>query len=255
VLTRRIIPCLDVKGGRVVKGTQFVDLRDAGNPVELAKRYYREGADEVFFLDITASFEAREITLEVVRAVAAEVFVPLGVGGGLDTVEDMAAVLRAGAEKVSVNTAAVRDPGLITRAARAFGSQAVVVAIDARRRVHGSVGGWEVYTHGGRTPSGLDAVEWAHDVVEAGAGELLLTSMDQDGAKTGYDLDLCAAVAEAVPVPVIASGGAGTLEDVRMALTAGKADAALAASIFHFGEYSVGDVKEYLAEKGVPVRI
>lgn len=255
MLTKRIIPCLDVTGGRVVKGTQFVDLRDAGNPVELADRYYREGADEIFFLDITASVEAREITLDVVHAVAEKVFVPLGVGGGLDRIEDMAMVLHAGAEKVSVNTAAVRDPMLVNRAARAFGSQAVVVAVDARRTGPGETTAWEVYTHGGRKSTGLDVVRWACEVVEAGAGELLLTSMDQDGARTGYDLALCTAVAEAVPVPVIASGGAGTLEDVRDALTVGKADAALAASIFHFGEFTVGNVKEYLHGEGVPVRL
>lgn len=251
MLTKRIIPCLDVRDGRVVKGTRFMDLRDAGDPVGLAARYEGEGADEVFFLDITASAEARGILIRVVRAVAERVFIPLGVGGGLRTVEDMAEVLRAGAEKVSVNTAAVEDPGLVTRAAAAFGSQAVVVAIDARAR--GS-GGWEVFTHGGRRPTGMDAVGWACRAVEAGAGELLVTSMDCDGVQRGYDLALYQALADAVPVPVIASGGAGGVEDIRAVLCEGRADAALAASIFHFGRWTVREVKARLRALGVPVR-
>ena len=251
MLTKRIIACLDVRDGRVVKGTRFVDIRDAGDPVELAARYADDGADEVFFLDITASAEGRGIILDVVRAVAGQVFVPLGVGGGLSGVGEMAAVLKAGAEKVSVNTAAVADPSLIEKAAAEFGSQAVVVAIDARSNGNG---GWEVVTHGGRRPTGLDAVEWAVRAVGAGAGELLVTSMDRDGMKRGYDLELYRTMYHAVPVPVIASGGAGGVEDIRAVLCEGRADAALAASIFHFGEYTVADVKERLLEMGVHVR-
>ncbi len=251
MLTKRIIPCLDVRGGRVVKGTRFVALRDAGDPVTLATRYESEGADELFFLDITASAQARGILIGVVRAVAERVFIPFGVGGGLRTLEDMAAVLRAGAEKVSLNTAAVEDPGLVARAAAAFGSQAVVVAIDARARPSG---GWEVVTHGGRRPTGMDAVAWARRAVEAGAGELLVTSMDCDGVQRGYDLALYQTLAAEVPVPVIASGGAGGVEDIRAVLCEGRADAALAASIFHFGAWTVRDVKARLVAMGVPVR-
>ncbi len=251
MLTKRIIPCLDVRNGRVVKGTRFVDLRDAGDPVALAVQYEEDGADEVFFLDITASAEARGILLDVVRAVAERVFIPFGVGGGLRSLEDMAEVLRAGAEKVSVNTAAVEDPGLIEQAASAFGSQAVVVAIDARSRPSG---GWEVVTHGGRRATGLDAIEWAQRAVEGGAGELLVTSMDCDGVQRGYDLLLYRALAGAVPVPVIASGGAGDVEDIRAVLCEGRADAALAASIFHFGRWTVREVKARLLALGVPVR-
>jgi cyclase len=251
VLTRRIIPCLDVTGGRVVKGVRFLDLVDAGDPVAVARRYDEEGADEVTFLDITASHEEREIMLDVVRRCAEEVFIPLTVGGGIRTIEDMRSLLAAGADKVSVNTAAVNDPDLVTRSSRRFGSQCIVVAIDAKRRPGG---GWEVYTHGGRKPVGRDAVDWAREVVERGAGEILLTSMDCDGTKDGYDLGLTRAIADAVEVPVIASGGAGTLEHLAEAFTTGGADAALAASIFHFREFTIRQAKEYLAGRGIPVR-
>ncbi|MCM8745777.1 imidazole glycerol phosphate synthase subunit HisF [Thermomicrobium sp. CFH 73360] len=251
MLKRRIIPCLDVTAGRVVKGVQFLDLRDAGDPVEFAARYDAEGADELVFLDITASAEGRETMVDVVRRTAQEVFIPLTVGGGVRTPEDMYRLLRAGADKVSVNTAAVLDPELIRTCAQRFGSQCVVLAIDARRRPDG---GWEVYTHGGRRPTGLDVIEWAQRGVALGAGEILLTSMDTDGTQSGYDLELLRAVVEAVPVPVIASGGAGTLEHLYQALTIGRAHAVLAASIFHFGRYTVAEAKQYLAERGVPVR-
>ncbi len=251
MLKRRIIPCLDVTAGRVVKGVRFVDLRDAGDPVELAARYDAEGADELVFLDITASAEGRETMVEVVRRTAREVFIPLTVGGGVRTPDDMYRLLRAGADKVSVNTAAVQNPELIRVCAQRFGSQCVVLAIDARRRPDG---GWEVYTHGGRRPTGLDAIAWAQRGVELGAGEILLTSMDTDGTQAGYDLELLRAVVEAVPVPVIASGGAGTLEHLYQAVTIGGAHAVLAASIFHFGHYSIAEAKRYLAERGVPVR-
>lgn len=251
MLTKRIIPCLDVREGRVVKGTRFVGLKDAGDPVALAMRYEADGADEVFFLDITATSEGRGILIETVRAVADHLFIPFGVGGGLRTLDDIGAILRAGAEKVSLNTAAVEDPSLIARAARAFGSQAVVVAVDVRARPGG---GWEVVTHGGRHATGLDAISWARQAVEAGAGELLVTSMDRDGVRQGYDLALYQALAGAVPVPVIASGGAGDVEDIRAVLCEGRADAALAASIFHFGQRTVREVKERLLAMGVPVR-
>ncbi len=251
MVLKRIIPCLDVQGGRVVKGRRFVHLQDAGDPVALAVRYEQDGADEVFFLDIAASAEARGILLDVVRAVAERVFIPFGVGGGLRTLADMAEVLRAGAEKVSINTAAVEDPTLIERAACAFGSQAVVVAMDVRSR---PFGGYEVVTHGGRRPTGLDAIEWARRAVEAGAGELLVTSIDCDGMQRGYDLALYQALADAVPVPVIASGGAGGVEDIRAVLCEGRADAALAASIFHFARLTVREVKACLLSLGVPVR-
>jgi len=251
MLKRRIIPCLDVTAGRVVKGVRFVGLRDAGDPVELAAHYDQEGADELVFLDITASSEGRETMVEVVRRAARQVFIPLTVGGGVRTADDMYRLLRAGADKVSVNSAAVADPELIDRCARRFGSQCVVLAIDARRRADG---GWEVYTHGGRRPTGLDAVAWARRGVELGAGEILLTSMDADGTREGYDLGLVRAVVDAVPVPVIASGGAGTLEHLYEALARGGAHAVLAASIFHFGEYAIAEAKRYLAERGVPVR-
>jgi len=251
MLTKRIIPCLDVDRGRVVKGTKFVNLRDAGDPVELARYYDEQGADELVFLDITASAEGREIMREVVWRTAAEVFIPFTVGGGLRTLEDIRRILEAGADKVSLNTAAVQNPSLVADAARRFGSQCIVVAIDARRT---GPGRWEVYTHGGRYGTGLDAVAWARQVEELGAGEILLTSMDRDGTKDGYDLELTRAVSEAVNIPVIASGGAGTLEHLWEALTVGKADAVLAASIFHYGEYTVRQAKEYLAEKGVLVR-
>ncbi|MCX2726743.1 imidazole glycerol phosphate synthase subunit HisF [Thermomicrobium sp. 4228-Ro] len=251
MLKRRIIPCLDVTAGRVVKGVRFQELRDAGDPVELAARYDAEGADELVFLDITASAEGRDTMVEVVRRTAKEVFIPLTVGGGVRTPDDMYRLLRAGADKVSVNTAAVQNPELIRVCAQRFGNQCVVLAIDARRRADGV---WEVYTHGGRKPTGLDAVAWARRGVELGAGEILLTSMDTDGTQSGYDLELLRAVVDAVPVPVIASGGAGTLEHLYQAFTVGGAHAVLAASIFHYGHYSIADAKRYLAERGVPVR-
>jgi cyclase len=251
MLKRRIIPCLDVTAGRVVKGVRFQDLRDAGDPVEFARRYDAEGADELVFLDITASAEGRDTMIDVVRRTAQEVFIPLTVGGGVRTPDDMYRLLRAGADKVSVNTAAVQDPELIRACAQRFGSQCVVLAIDARRRPEG---GWEVYTHGGRKPTGLDVVEWARRGVALGAGEILLTSMDTDGTQNGYDLELLRAMVEAVPVPVIASGGAGTLEHLYEALTVGGAHAVLAASIFHYGRSSIAEAKRYLAARGVPVR-
>ncbi|MEK7338142.1 MAG: imidazole glycerol phosphate synthase subunit HisF [candidate division NC10 bacterium] len=251
MLAKRIIPCLDVKDGRVVKGVRFVDLRDAGDPAQAAAAYDAAGADELVFLDITASHERRKILLEVVRRTAEEAFMPLTVGGGIASLEDIRALLLAGADKVSVNTAAVQDPDLIREAAGRFGSQCIVLAIDAKARPGG---GWEVFVHGGRTPTGLEAVEWARRGAALGAGEILLTSMDRDGTKGGYDLALTAAVAGAVPVPVIASGGAGRAEHLYAALTEGGADAALAASIFHFGELSIPQVKAYLRERGVPVR-
>ncbi|MDQ3991678.1 MAG: imidazole glycerol phosphate synthase subunit HisF [Actinomycetota bacterium] len=249
-LACRLIPCLDVDAGRVVKGTRFVDIVDAGDPAELAARYDAEGADELVFLDITASVEGRQATLEVVRRTAENVFIPLTVGGGVRSEDDVRSLLRAGADKVSLNTSAVRDPALLARCAERFGTQCVVVAIDARRRD----GSWEVVVEGGRTPTGVDAVEWARRAAELGAGEVLLTSMDRDGTGDGYDLDLLRAVTGAVPVPLIASGGAGTPEHFREALTAGGADAVLAASRFHFGELTIAQVKDHLAASGVPVR-
>lgn len=251
MLAKRIIPCLDVKDGRVVKGVNFVNLRDAGDPVEQGAIYGREGADELVFLDITASHEKRKTIIDVVRRTAQAVFIPLTVGGGISDLTDIRNLLNAGADRVSINTAAVRDHGLVSRAARQFGSQCIIVAIDAKNR--GNY--WEVVVEGGRTPTGLDAVKWAREVMERGAGEILLTSMDRDGTTIGYDLDLTRAIAEAVSIPVIASGGAGTLEHLRQALVEGKADAALAASIFHFGTYSIAEAKQYLAERGVPVRL
>ena len=262
-LAKRIIPCLDVDGGRVVKGIRFVDLIDAGDPVEQARRYDREGADELVFLDITASSDRRDIVADMVRRVADSVFIPFTVGGGIRSVEDMRAILTSGSDKVSVNTAAIKEPSIITEGARAFGSQAIVVAIDARRvrnRAADSAAGlsgplsWEVYTHGGRTSTGIDAIEWAKRVEELGAGEILLTSMDCDGTREGYDIELTRSVAEAVSLPVIASGGAGSLEHLREALSDGKASAVLAASIFHFGEFTIGRAKEYLRERGLPMR-
>jgi cyclase len=252
MLAKRIIPCLDVDAGRVVKGIRFVSLIDAGDPVEQGKRYDLEGADELTFLDITASSDKRAIVAELVRRVADEVFIPLCVGGGLGSIEDVRAVLRAGADKVSLNTAAVERPELITEGATVFGSQCMVVAIDARRRKDGP--GWDVYTHGGRLNRGWDAVEWAARAEELGAGEILLTSMDRDGTRDGYDVELTRAVAGAVSIPVIASGGAGRLEHFYEALTAGGASAVLAASLFHFGEFQIGEVKSYLRERGVVVR-
>jgi cyclase len=250
MLAKRIIPCLDVDRGRVVKGIRFLDLRDAGDPVEQALRYDREGADELVFLDITASSESRDIVYEMARRVADSIFIPFTVGGGIRTLEDMREMLRSGADKVSINTSAIKNPQLITEGARAFGSQAIVVAIDARRAGEG----WEVYTHGGRAPAGIDAIEWARRVEEYGAGEILLTSMDADGTRDGYDIELTRAISGAVSIPVIASGGAGSLEHLYEALSIGKASAVLAASIFHFGEYTVGQAKDYLRQRGLPVR-
>jgi cyclase len=255
MLAKRIIPCLDVDGGRVVKGIRFVSLVDAGDPVEQARRYDAERADELTFLDITASSDKRAIVAELVRRVADEVFIPFTVGGGLNTTEDVRAVLRAGADKVSLNTAAVEQPEIISDCAETFGSQCVIVAIDARRRdAENSVAGWDVYTHGGRRKTGWDAVEWAVRAERLGAGEILLTSMDADGTRDGYDIPLTRAVADAVRIPVIASGGAGTLEHFYEALTEGAASAVLAASLFHFGEYTIGEVKDYLCARGVVVR-
>lgn len=251
MLAKRIIPCLDVKDGRVVKGVNFVDLRDAGDPVENARLYDAEGADELVFLDISATPEGQATTIEMVRQVAVEVFMPFTVGGGVRQVEDVRALLLAGADKVSINTAAVLNPQLLTTAAEKFGSQCIVVAVDAKRVAEGR---WEVYVRGGRTPTGLDALEWTVRAVELGAGEVLLTSMDADGTLAGYDLALTRAVAEAVPVPVIASGGAGHPEHFAQVLTEGTADAALAASLFHDRVLSVGEVKAYLAENGITVR-
>ena len=266
MLTKRIIPCLDVTGGRVVKGVSFVSLRDAGDPVELARLYDHEGADELVFLDITASSDARDIMADVVEHVSEQVFIPLTVGGGLRTVDDMRKILEAGADKVSVNTAAVLNPDLISDGAARFGSQCIVLAVDAKR-IEGAVkpasgplgvdsgSRWEVYTYGGRTPTGIDALKWAREAVRLGAGELLVTSMDCDGHLTGYDLDLTRAMSEAVTVPVIASGGAGTLEHLYDAIVEGKADAVLAASIFHYGTYRIREAKEYLATRGIPMRL
>ncbi|MBQ4483181.1 MAG: imidazole glycerol phosphate synthase subunit HisF [Lachnospiraceae bacterium] len=250
--SKRIIPCLDVNNGRVVKGVNFVSLRDAGDPVEIAKAYDKEGADELVFLDITASSDQRATVVELVRRVAEQVFIPFTVGGGIRTVEDFRAVLREGADKVSVNSAAIMNPDLISEAADKFGSQCVVLAIDAKRRADGK--GWTIYKNGGRIDMGIDAVEWAVKGVKLGAGEILLTSMDADGTKAGYDTLLTAAVSDAVGVPVIASGGAGKLEDFRDAFKEGHAEAALAASLFHYKELKIGEVKEYLMEEGVPVR-
>jgi cyclase len=262
MLCKRIIPCLDVKDGRVVKGVNFVDLRDAGDPVEIAQRYDEEGADELTFLDITASHEQRKIILAVVRKTAETVFMPLTVGGGVREIQDIRDLLNAGADKVSINTAAVNRPEFVQEAAERFGSQCIVVAIDAKRQhptpytLHpkGKVG-WEVYIHGGRTPTGLDAVEWAERMESYGAGEILLTSMDRDGTKEGYDLGLTRAIADAVTIPVIASGGVGTLQHIYEGLTLGRADAALAASIFHYQEYTVRECKDFLAARGVCVRL
>lgn len=264
MLAKRIIPCLDVKEGRVVKGVGFVNLRDAGDPVEAARAYDAEGADELCYLDIMASHEERKIFLDVVCRTAEQVFMPLTVGGGVQTLDDIRALLRAGADKVSINTAAVANPEFVRQAAERFGTQCIVVAIDAKRaRVDAkrvgndakrSGGGWEVYTHGGRRPTGLDAVEWARRMASFGAGEILLTSMDQDGTKAGYDLALTAAVSEAVEIPVIASGGAGTLEHLYEGFAVGKADAVLAASIFHYRQYTIREAKDYLKARGIPVR-
>jgi len=246
----RVVPCLDVQAGRVVKGVNFVGLRDAGDPAELAARYDAEGADEVIFLDITASSDARDTLLDAVRRTAEQVFIPLTVGGGVRSVEDARLLLRAGADKVSLNTAAVARPGLVAEVSAEFGAQCTVVAIDARR----VASGWEVFTHGGRTATGLDAVAWARQVVSLGAGEILLTSMDRDGTRDGFDLELTRAVSDAVPVPVVASGGVGTLQHLVEGVTLGGADAVLAASIFHFGEHTVGEAKQVLTDAGLTVR-
>lgn len=253
MLTKRIIPCLDVHNGRVVKGINFVQLRDAGDPVETGEAYSRAGADELVFLDITATSDARATVADMVRRVAERVFIPFTVGGGIRTVDDMKAILREGADKVSVNSAAINRPQLIAEGADKFGSQCIVVAIDARRRRDAE--GWTIYRSGGRIDTGIDAVEWAIRAHELGAGEILLTSMDGDGTKAGYDLELTRTIAENVPIPVIASGGAGTLEHFREALTEGKADAALAASLFHYKELEIAEVKNYLKKCGVPVRL
>jgi cyclase len=255
VLAKRIIPCLDVDRGRVVKGTNFVNLRDAGDPVQVAERYEREGADELVFLDITATHESRSIMFDVVERTAEVVFMPLCVGGGIRTLDDIRSLLKAGADKVSINSAAVRDPQFVHAAARRFGSQCIVVNIDPKRVEHAGREVWEVHVNGGRVPTGLEAVDWARRVVELGAGEIVLTSMDADGTKAGYDLTITRAVAEAVEVPVVASGGAGCPEHLLHVLTDGKADAALAASIFHYGHYSITETKRYLEQHGVPVRL
>ena len=254
MLTKRIIPRLDVKGGWVVKGTSFVQLRDAGDPAELARFYYEEGADELVFLDITATPEGRDTMGDIVERISEEVFMPLTVGGGLRSINDVRRILKAGADKVSINTAAVLKPSLIRDGADRFGSQCIVVAIDAKR-VESKQPQWEVYIYSGQKPTGIDALAWARQAVELGGGELLLTSMDADGHRAGYDIELTRAISEAVTVPVIASGGAGSLEDLYQALVAGKADAVLAASIFHYGIYSVPEVKHYLSKKGMPMRI
>lgn len=252
MFTKRIIPCLDVNNGRVVKGVNFVNLQDAGDPVEIAKAYDKAGADEVVFLDITASSDNRSTVVDMVRKVAANVFIPFTVGGGIRTVDDFKMLLREGADKISINSSAINNPQLVQDAAMKFGSQCVVVAIDAKRREDGS--GWNIYKNGGRVDVGIDAVEWAKKVESLGAGEILLTSMDCDGTKAGYDIELTRAIAEAVSIPVIASGGAGTLEHFYDALTEGKADAALAASLFHYKELEIMEVKDYLAKRGVSVR-
>ena len=250
-LAKRIIPCLDVTAGRVVKGVNFVQLRDAGDPVEIAKRYDEQGADELAFLDITASSDERDLMVQVIERVAAQVFIPLTVGGGVRRVEDVRRLLNAGADKVSINTAAVQNPGLIEESAGRYGAQCIVVAIDAKR----SGGSWEVFTHGGRRPTGLDAVAWARRMQELGAGEILLTSMDRDGTRDGFDLELTRAVADALDVPVIASGGAGGLAHLADGVLLGRADAVLAASIFHFGEFTVRQAKEYMRGRGIEVRL
>jgi cyclase len=255
MLTKRIIPCLDVDRGRVVKGINFLNLRDAGDPVEVARRYEQDGADELVFLDISASHEGRDILLDVVRRVSEEIFMPFTVGGGIRSLEDATRLIQAGAEKVSINSAAVRDPELVSRVARRFGSNAAVVNIDPRRMKANGSEVWEVYINGGRVPTGLQAVDWARTVTDLGAGEIVLTSMDADGTLGGYDLEMTRAVAHAVRVPVVASGGAGNPEHLYQVLTAGRADAALAATIFHYNEYGIRACKSYLAERGVPVRI
>jgi len=255
-LAKRIIPCLDVDNGRVVKGVQFVDIRDAGDPIEVAKRYDQQGADEITFLDITATAHERDTMVHVVEAVASQVFIPLTVGGGIRTVDDIRKMLNAGADKVGINSAAVKNPEFVKQAAEKFGSQCIVVAIDAKRvSADGEPNKWEIFTHGGRTSTGIDAVEWAKKMVDYGAGEILLTSMDRDGTKSGFDLDLTRAVSDAVAVPVIASGGVGELQDLTDGVKLGKADAVLAASIFHFGEHTVEEAKQQMASQGLEVRL
>lgn len=251
-LAKRIIPCLDVTAGRVVKGVNFQELRDAGDPVEIARRYDLQGADEITFLDITASSDGRDLILPIIEAVASQVFIPLTVGGGVRAVEDVRRLLNAGADKVGMNTSAVTNPRLVADAAHKHGSQCIVVAIDAKQVKPGK---WEVYTHGGRNPTGLDAVEWAQHMAELGAGEILLTSMDKDGTRSGFDLALTRAVSDAVPIPVIASGGVGGLEDLADGIRKGGADAVLAASIFHYGQHTVGEAKQFMADQGIPVRL
>ncbi|GGX52609.1 imidazole glycerol phosphate synthase subunit HisF [Undibacterium squillarum] len=251
-LAKRIIPCLDVTAGRVVKGVNFQELRDAGDPVEIARRYNLQGADEITFLDITASSDGRDLILPIIEAVSSQVFIPLTVGGGVRAVEDVRRLLNAGADKVGMNTSAVTNPRLVADAAHKYGSQCIVVAIDAKQVKPGK---WEVYTHGGRNPTGLDAVEWAQHMAELGAGEILLTSMDKDGTRSGFDLALTRAVSDAVPIPVIASGGVGGLQDLADGIRKGGADAVLAASIFHYGQHTVGEAKQFMADQGIPVRL
>ena len=255
-LAKRIIPCLDIDAGRVVKGVKFVDIRDAGDPVEAARRYDEQGADELCFLDITASSDERDTMIAVVEAVAAEVFIPLTVGGGVRGTDDIRRLLNAGADKVSINTAAVLEPSFVERASRRFGSQCIVVAVDAKQAANGTAGAprWEVFTHGGRRPTGIDAVAWCNHMAGLGAGEILLTSMDRDGTRDGFDLALTGAVSAAVPIPIIASGGAGTLDHLADGVTEGGADAVLAASIFHFGEYGIAEAKRHMAGRGIEVR-
>ncbi|MBD2465437.1 imidazole glycerol phosphate synthase subunit HisF [Oscillatoria sp. FACHB-1407] len=255
MLAKRILPCLDVKAGRVVKGVNFVDLRDAGDPVELAQAYNQAGADELVFLDITATHEDRDIIFDVVYRTAEQVFIPLTVGGGIQSLETIKKLLRAGADKVSINSAAVRDPDLLNRASDRFGKQCIVVAIDARRRTDSDNPGWDVYVRGGRENTGIDAIEWAVEVEQRGAGELLVTSMDADGTQAGYDLELTRAIAERVQIPVIASGGAGNCDHIRAALTEGRAEAALLASLLHYGQLTVAEIKHHLTDHNIPVRM
>ncbi len=255
-LAKRIIPCLDVENGRVVKGVQFVDIRDAGDPVEVARRYNEQGADEITFLDITATHEGRATTVHTVERMASEVFIPLTVGGGIRTVEDIRTMLNAGADKVGINSAAVSNPDFVKAASDRFGAQCIVVAIDAKKvSVEGEAPRWEIFTHGGRKPTGIDAIEWAGKMASFGAGEILLTSMDRDGTKNGFDLELTRGISDSVDIPVIASGGVGNLEHLADGVQKGKADAVLAASIFHFGEYTVMEAKQYMAEKGIEMRL